>query len=122
MADHRDDSPLGIAPSIIGVPRFDVCHDSGPIDIVDRRIGIAISGGGHRATLYSLGGLAYLADAGLNKSVVAIASVSGGSITNGYLALLEHSCGKPYNKMTGAEFAAAANRLLTCVAGAPTVW
>ena len=47
---------------------------------------IALSGGGHRATLFGLGVLLYLADAEKNRDVVSIASVSGGSITNGYTA------------------------------------
>lgn len=46
---------------------------------------IAVSGGGHRASLFGLGALLYVADAGLNQEVTSIASVSGGSITNGYL-------------------------------------
>jgi hypothetical protein len=46
---------------------------------------IAISGGGHRASLFGLGALQYLADAGLNAEVTSIASVSGGSLTNGYV-------------------------------------
>jgi predicted acylesterase/phospholipase RssA len=47
---------------------------------------IALSGGGHRAALFGLGALLYLADAGLLPSVSSIASVSGGSITNGVVA------------------------------------
>ena len=50
------------------------------------RIGVSLSGGGHRAALFGLGALMYLVDAGLNRDVVAVASVSGGSITNGFLA------------------------------------
>jgi predicted acylesterase/phospholipase RssA len=50
------------------------------------RIGVAISGGGHRASLFGLGALLYLADAGQNVDVVSIASVSGGSLTNGFVA------------------------------------
>ena len=46
---------------------------------------IALSGGGHRASLFGLGALLYCADAGLNSDVTSIASVSGGSITNGYV-------------------------------------
>jgi predicted acylesterase/phospholipase RssA len=53
----------------------------------DRRpIGIALSGGGHRATLWALGVLLYLADAEKNREVGAISSVSGGSIANGVVA------------------------------------
>lgn len=49
-------------------------------------IGVALSGGGHRASLWGLGTLLYLADSGANRDVVAVSSVSGGSITNGVLA------------------------------------
>jgi hypothetical protein len=46
---------------------------------------IALSGGGHRASLFGLGALMYCADAGLSADVTSIASVSGGSITNGFV-------------------------------------
>lgn len=49
-------------------------------------ISVSLSGGGHRAALFGLGALLYLADAGKNKEVTSIASVSGGSLTNGHLA------------------------------------
>jgi hypothetical protein len=49
-------------------------------------LAIALSGGGHRATLFALGALLALVDRGLNKRVVQIASVSGGSITNAFVA------------------------------------
>jgi Patatin-like phospholipase len=49
-------------------------------------IGVTMSGGGHRASLFGLGVLLYLADAGKLSEVTSIASVSGGSITNGYVA------------------------------------
>lgn len=48
-------------------------------------ISVSISGGGHRAALFGLGALLYLADAGKNGEVSSIASVSGGSLTNGHL-------------------------------------
>ncbi len=47
-------------------------------------VSVALSGGGHRASLFGLGVLLYLADAGKNRDVGSIASVSGGSITNGF--------------------------------------
>jgi predicted acylesterase/phospholipase RssA len=50
------------------------------------RLGVALSGGGHRATVWGWGTLLALADAGLNRQVVSIASVSGGSIANGVVA------------------------------------
>jgi Patatin-like phospholipase len=49
-------------------------------------IGVTMSGGGHRASLFGLGVLLYLADAGRLPEVTSIASVSGGSITNGFVA------------------------------------
>lgn len=48
-----------------------------------KRIGVAMSGGGHRAALWGLGALLYLVDSGLHRDVTTISSVSGGSITNG---------------------------------------
>jgi predicted acylesterase/phospholipase RssA len=50
------------------------------------RIGVALSGGGHRATIWGIGVLIYLADAGRQADVGVIASVSGGSIANGVVA------------------------------------
>lgn len=50
------------------------------------RIGVALSGGGHRATIWGLGVLLYMADAGRQGDVGVITSVSGGSIANGVIA------------------------------------
>src|SRR5580692_3506414 len=50
------------------------------------RIGVALSGGGHRASVWGVGLLLYLADVGRHHDVGVIASVSGGSITNGVVA------------------------------------
>lgn len=47
---------------------------------------IALSGGGHRATLATLGALLAIVDRGLAPKIVQIASVSGGSITNAFIA------------------------------------
>jgi hypothetical protein len=49
-------------------------------------VSVALSGGGHRAALFALGTLMYLADCGRNDEVTSIASVSGGSMTNGVVA------------------------------------
>ena len=48
-------------------------------------LAISLSGGGHRATLFTLGVLMYLADAKANERVTSIASASGGSLTNGFV-------------------------------------
>lgn len=49
-------------------------------------IGVALSGGGVRATLFSLGVAIALIDSGANRWVRSIASVSGGSLLNAWLA------------------------------------
>lgn len=46
----------------------------------DRRIGLALSGGGHRAAVFHLGVLSYLADNDLLDQVHHISTVSGGSV------------------------------------------
>lgn len=50
------------------------------------RIAVAMSGGGHRAALFGLGALLYLVDSGKAREVTSVASVSGGSLTNGAVA------------------------------------
>src|SRR6476660_3639403 len=52
-----------------------------------KKIGLALSGGGFRATLYHLGLVRFLRDAGLLSQVTHITSVSGGSIMAAHLAL-----------------------------------
>ncbi len=47
---------------------------------------MALSGGGHRATLFSIGALMALVDRRLNTGVVQVSSVSGGSIANAFVA------------------------------------
>src|SRR6188768_642080 len=51
------------------------------------KIGLALSGGGFRATLYHLGLIRFLRDADLLRQVTHITSVSGGSIMAAHLAL-----------------------------------
>jgi hypothetical protein len=50
-------------------------------------LALALSGGGHRATLFGLGALLYLTDAGQGPRLGSIASISGGSLANGYIGL-----------------------------------
>jgi predicted acylesterase/phospholipase RssA len=52
-----------------------------------KKIGLALSGGGFRATLYHLGLVRFLRDAGLLRQVTHITSVSGGSIFAAHLVL-----------------------------------
>jgi len=53
----------------------------------DHPVGVALSGGGHRATLFGLGALLALVDLRINRRTTQIASVSGGSIANAFVAL-----------------------------------
>lgn len=65
----------------------------------DRDLGVALSGGGHRATAFGLGVLLALVDQGLNERVTSVSSVSGGSIANG-IAM----AGPDYGTVGTAEF------------------
>ena len=51
------------------------------------RLGLSLSGGGFRATLYHLGVVRFLHDAGLLRDVTDVVSVSGGSIIAAHLVL-----------------------------------
>jgi len=74
------------------------------------RIGLALSGGGFRATLYHLGLTRFLRDAGILSQVTHVTSVSGGSIFAAHLALnWDRYNGSP------SEFDAAASELLSIV-------
>jgi predicted acylesterase/phospholipase RssA len=75
-----------------------------------KKLGLALSGGGFRASLYHLGLLRFLRDAGLLSQVTHITSVSGGSIMAAHLAL-------NWGRDTGdtREFDAAASEFLNFV-------
>ena len=74
------------------------------------RLGLALSGGGLRATLFHLGVVRFLRDAGLLREVTHIVSVSGGSILGAHLAL-------NWGRYTGsaADFEAAASKIISFV-------
>lgn len=52
-----------------------------------KHFGLALSGGGFRATLFHLGGLRFLHDANLLRRISHVTSVSGGSIMAAHLVL-----------------------------------
>src|SRR5438105_4188104 len=74
------------------------------------KIGLALSGGGFRASLYHLGLVRFLRDAGILSKVAHITSVSGGSIIAAHLVL-------NWDRYNGSpnEFDAAASELLAFV-------
>jgi predicted acylesterase/phospholipase RssA len=51
------------------------------------KMGLALSGGGFRGTLFHLGVVRFLRDAGVLRDVTHITSVSGGSILAAHLVL-----------------------------------
>ena len=75
-----------------------------------KKLGLALSGGGFRASLYHLGLVRFLRDAGLLSQVSHITAVSGGSIIAAHLAL-------HWDRYNGSpnEFDAAASELLAFV-------
>jgi predicted acylesterase/phospholipase RssA len=75
-----------------------------------KKIGLALSGGGFRASLYHLGLLRFLRDAGILSQVTHITAVSGGSIIAAHFVLNWDR----YNS-SATEFDAAASELLSFV-------
>jgi predicted acylesterase/phospholipase RssA len=75
-----------------------------------KKLGLALSGGGFRASLYHLGLLRFLRDAGILPQVTHITSVSGGSVMAAHLVL-------NWDRYNGgaAGFDAAASELLSFV-------
>ena len=75
-----------------------------------KKIGLALSGGGFRATIYHLGLIRFLRDANILPQVTHITSVSGGSVTAAHLVL-------NWGRYTGSvsEFETAAAELLSFV-------
>ena len=84
-------------------------HSSTPRPIM-HRVGLALSGGGFRATMYHLGVVRFLRDAEILPKITHIACVSGGSILGAHLALnWEKYCG------SASEFDDAAGEILRFV-------
>ncbi len=75
-----------------------------------QRVGLALSGGGFRATLYHLGMIRFLRDAEILPKITHITSVSGGSILGAHLALnWDKYCG------SDSEFEQAADEVIRFV-------
>ncbi len=82
-----------------------------------QHIGVCLSGGGHRASLFGLGALMYLIDADKGPDIAAVSSVSGGSLTNGWVAL--HT---DLTTVRPDEFTELASTLATRIARKGTLW
>ena len=81
----------------------------------NKTIGLCLSGGGHRASIFALGALLYLVDADRHRDVKAISSVSGGSLTSGFFAAQS----KPIHLMDRAQFNSCAAAWARQIAGSP---
>lgn len=73
-------------------------------------IGLSLSGGGHRATLAAIGAMVALVDSGANRDVRWVASVSGGSIANAFVAT---QCA--FREVTDEQFELIARRAISHV-------
>lgn len=83
--DVPGDAPdVAEEPEASEEPALDPASDGA--DALDG-VGLCLSGGGYRAMLFHVGGLRRLNELGLLPSLTRVASVSGGSITAGVLAL-----------------------------------
>lgn len=80
-------------------------------------VAVAISGGGHRAALFGLGTLLYLADSSKNAEVTSISSVSGGSLTGAFVAQK-----MDFRKATAREFEEAVSPFARQIAQRGTVF
>ena len=73
---------------------------------VEPKLGLALSGGGHRAAFFHVGVLAKLAELGLLRRVEVISTVSGGSIVGAlyYLHVKNLLEDKPDEEITDADY------------------
>src|ERR1700745_2636951 len=107
MAEERTQVSPDIAGSSVQTePPLSLEQGSGK----DFSIGIALSGGGFRATLFHLGVIEYLRHIGRLKDIKTITSVSGGSILAAHLVLNWEK----YNG-TDEEFEQARNEVLNFI-------
>ena len=86
----------GSLVAVEDVKSYDEGYNKSTISNSGKGIGLALSGGGFRATLFHLGVVAFLRDSNRLKDVTHITSVSGGSILAAHLVL-------KWDKYTGTQ-------------------
>lgn len=88
-------SRFSIGSSLLGLWGGTLFGRSSPMAVIDylpcaekipNSVGLSLSGGGFRATLFHLGALRRLNEFGIVPKLTTVSSVSGGSILNGFLA------------------------------------
>lgn len=82
-----------------------------------QHVAVSLSGGGHRASLFGLGALLYLVDAGKGAEISTISSISGGSLTNGWVGL-----NTDLTTVTPDEFERQAHTFAHRIARKGTIW
>ncbi|MDJ0770576.1 MAG: patatin-like phospholipase family protein [Ilumatobacter sp.] len=85
--------------------------------MASQHIAVSLSGGGHRASLFGLGALTYLVDAGKGPEISTISSISGGSLTNGWVGL-----NADLTTVGADEFDELTRTLATRIARKGTLW
>jgi predicted acylesterase/phospholipase RssA len=85
--------------------------------IAEPHVAVALSGGGHRAALFGLGALLYLVDAGKGPEIGCVSSVSGGSMTNGWIALTTD-----LHTATGTQLREQVRPLVRACSSTGTIW
>jgi len=93
---------------------------AGSTDAPAAHIAVSLSGGGHRASLFGLGALLYLVDAGKGPEIGNVTSISGGSLTNGYVGL--HSDLTRQREPAGRTFWADVKPLAEATSTRGTIW
>ncbi len=91
------------------------------VEHVGPHIAVSLSGGGHRASLFGLGALLYLVDAGKGSELTSVASISGGSLTNGYVGL-NSDLSAIADEQQQAKFWSDVRPLATATSTGGTVW
>src|ERR1700716_2716394 len=84
--------PLPASPSSLADKSADFTWDG---HALQSGIALALSGGGFRAMLFHAGALMRLNELGVLSRVARISSVSGGSISSGFLACVWRQLGAP---------------------------
>jgi len=81
-------------------------HSSDPVSDSKQKLGLALSGGGFRASFFHIGALAAMAEAGLLRKVQVLSTVSGGSILGAhyYLHLQQILQDKPDEKIGDMDY------------------
>ncbi len=87
-----------------------------------KTLSLALSGGGHRATVFAFGALLYLIHSTRNQDVRLITSVSGGSITNAWLSLLPKSFSQLKSNSEKHKFETDLAEFSKQIAGRPGWW